>query len=260
MTTALNGKKIFGPGRHWLISNTTNPTPARPYLVQDQSLTFKREVKSIMGEKQLAADVSSGAMTVTGKVTFGATNARIFSDQLFTDAASISAYVAEADNEVGTIASHIITAVNSAFWTRDLGVRNTTNGVRYACVANGSEVAGVSYSVASGVYTFASGETGTTFAISYLYTPASSLTAQSGTITVANQIQGKVGASTAVMIFPWVNQAQVVETDILTLNLVLVSDHELSTKGSDYGKPTLSFEAACDANDNLGTFAFAESA
>lgn len=259
MTVAINGKKIFGPGRDWLISNTTNPTPARPYLVQDQSITFKREVKSIFGENQLAADVSSGQMTVNGKITFGATNARIFADQLFTDATVLATQTLESDNELGTIASHAITVANSVGWTVDLGVVNTTNGARYARVAPGSEAAGVSYSVLAGMYTFALGETGTTFKISYLYTPVAPVPT-SGTITVANQKQGKVGASTAVMIFPWVNQAQVVETDILTLNLILVSDHELSTKGSDYGKPTLSFEAACDANDNLGTFAFAESA
>lgn len=253
MTTPLNGKKIYGPGRFFGIGNYTAPTPMRPYLVQDQSVTFKREVKEIYGENQLAADGSSGTMSVSGKVSLGTTNARLVVDQLFSDAGTAGSQINEADNELGTITSHIITVVNSAAWATDLGVLNTTTGARYVCVTSGP-VAGVSYSVAAGVYTFATGETGTTFKISYLYTVA----VGGELITLTNQKQGKVGVFTSIMVFPWQNQAAAVEQDVLTLNVCLLTDHEVSTKMSDYGKPTFSFSSFCDANDNLGTFSFAE--
>jgi hypothetical protein len=225
----------------------------RPYLVQDQSVTFKRDVKSIYGENQLAADVASGSLAVTGKVTFGASNARLFADLLFADAGA-AGQICEADNEPGTVAGttpYIITVSNNTMWTVDLGVINVTTGIRYARVASGSEVSGTSYSVAAGVYTFAAGDEGKPMKISYLYNVASS----GETVVLTNQKQGKVGNFTGVMVFPWG-----AEQDVLTLNSCLLSDTEISSKMSDYAKPTLGFAAACDTTDTLGTFSFAEAA
>ena len=249
----LNGKKIFGAGRFFGINNVTNPTPMRPYLVQDQSVTFKRDVKDIYGENQLAADVASGTLGVTGKVTFGTSNARLFADLLFADAGGIG-QINESDGELGVVAGttpYIVTVANSATWTVDLGVIAVATGARYARVASGAEIAGASYSVAAGVYTFASGDEGKQMKISYLYGVAGT----GETVTLTNQKQGKVGNFTSVMVFPWGT-----EQDVLTLNSCLLSDTEISSKMADYAKPTLGFSAACDTTDTLGTFSFAEAA
>jgi hypothetical protein len=251
--TALNGKKIFGAGRFFGINNVSNATPARFVLPQDMSVTFKRGTKSLYGENQLAADVSGGELEVSGKVSYGTSNARVIADLLF-GVGNATGQTLEADNELGTIATHAITVVNAATWTIDLGVVNTVNGKRYQRVASGSETAGVSYSVASGVYTFASGETGTTFKISYLYTSASA----GETVSLTNQLMGKVSDFSAVFVFPWTNNSNVAEQDVLTLNSCIASDAEIATKMGDYAKPSFGFTAACDTNDTLGTFSFAE--
>ena len=253
--TALNGKKIFGAGRFFGINNTATPTPARFLLPQDMSISFKRGVKSLFGENQLAADLSGGEMEVSGKVSYGAMNARIFADLLFGIGAT-TGQTLEADNELGTIASHAIQVVNHATWTVDLGVVNATSGARYQRVAAGSETAGVSYSVTSGTYAFSSSETGTTFKISYLYASPSA----GETLSLTNSPQGKVSDFSAVYVFPWTNNANVTEQDVLTLNSCIASDAEISTKQGDYAKPSFAFSAACDTNDTLGTFAFAETA
>src|SRR5215469_8112672 len=161
---ALNGKKIFGAGRFFGINNVTNPTPARFAVPQDMSVNFKRGVKALYGEGQLAEDVSGGELDVTGKVTYATSNARVIASLLF-GAATSTGQTMEADNELGTIASSQISVANHASWTTDLGVVNATSGARYQCVAAGAETAGVSYSVAAGVYRFAAAETGTTFKI-----------------------------------------------------------------------------------------------
>jgi len=251
----LNGKKIFGAGRFFGINNVTNPTPARFVLPQDMSITFKRGVKSLYGENQLAADVSGGEMDVTGKVTYGTSNARIIADLLF-GVGNNTGQTLESDNELGTIAMHTISVANASTWTVDLGVVNTASGKRYQRVAAGSETAGVSYSAASGNYSFASGETGTTFKISYLYTNASA----GETVNLTNQPMGKVSDFSAVYVFPWTNNSNVTEQDVLTLNSCVASDAEISTKQGDYAKPSFGFTAACDTNDMLGTFSFAETA
>lgn len=262
MAAVLNGKKVFGPGRWFGINNVTNPTPARTIVQQDMSVTFKRSVKTLFGEKQLAADVSSGDLNVTGKVSYGTMNPRLFADLLF-GAGSAVGQTLEADNELGTLTTHAYTVANGSSMSSstpgvDLGVVNSTNGARYVRVASGSEVAGTSYSFASatGVYTFASAETGTVFKFSYLYPAATT----GETVAMTNQYQGKVNDFTAVMVFPWTNAANAVEQDVLTLNSCIASQAEIATKMGDYGKPSFDFEAGCDQNDNLGSFAFAEAA
>ena len=257
MTAPLNGKKLFGAGQAFATLNASNPTPIRFGLVQDQSITFKRGAKEIYGPNQLAADVSSGEMSVTGKVTTGTTNARIFTDLLFADAGA-TGQIAESDNELGTVAGttpYIITVANSATWTQDLGVIDVTTGNRMTRVAS-APVAAKSYMVAAGVYTFATGDEGTAKKISYLYSVAS--TGES--VTLSNQPRGKVGNVTAAMVFPWTPPGGAVEQDVLTLNSCLATDYEISTKMGDYGKPPFSFSAGCDTTDTLGTFSFAEAA
>lgn len=253
MTTVLNGKKTFGAGRFFGINNVTNPTPARFSVPQDQSITFKRDVKSLFGESQLAADVAGGSMTVTGKVTLGTTVARIFADLIFGDAGSANQTL-QADKEAGTVPAttpFTITVANSASWTVDLGVRSVDTGALLTCVASASEVAGKSYSVAAGVYKFAAGDANKSFKISYLYTAANS----GETVIMSNQPMGKTGNFTGVYVFPWGT-----EQDVITLNNCIASGTEISTKMGDYAKPTFDFEAACDNNDVLGTFSFAEAA
>lgn len=254
MTNVLSGKKIFGQGRFFGVSNVTNPTPARFGLVQDQTITFKRETKSIFGEKQLAADVSSGSLEVTGKVTYGQSNPRISADLMF-GVSGTSSQVLEADNELGTAVSSVVTVANSSTWTQDLGVTNAVTGARYVRVAS-SPVAGVSYTVAAGAYTFASGDSTVQVKISYLYTASN----QGESLTLSNQPMGRIGGFTAVMVFPWTNPYEVVEQDVLVLNSCIGSDNEISTKLGDYAKPTFGFTAGVDANDNLGTFSFPEAA
>jgi hypothetical protein len=252
MVTAVNGQKIFAAGRFFGMPNVTTPTPTAFSIPQDQSITFKRSTKSLFGENQFAADISAATMEVTGKVTLGTLQPRIFSDLLFGDAGT-AGQIKEANNEAGVVpavTTYIITVANSATWTTDLGVRNADSGNRYTRVAT-TPVVGKSYTVAAGVYTFAAGDANANMKISYLYT----VTLVGETIVIANQQMGNVGAFTAVMQFNWAS-----EQSILTLNYCLTSDTEISTKQDDYAKPTFGFMASCDANDNLGSFSFAEAA
>lgn len=258
MSLSLTGKKIFGTGRFFGINNAANPTPARFMIPQDMSVDFKRSTKMLYGENMLAEDIGSGEMTVTGKVTAGATNPRIIGDLVFGVSGS-AGQTLEADNELGTLVTHAYTVTNSADTPLvDLGVVNTTNGQRYTRVAPASEVAGKSYSfnAATGVYTFNAAEAGTTFKFSYLYTVAAS----GESLTLSNQAMGRVGGFTGVYVFPWTNPSLVVEQDVLTLNNCLATDTGIATKMGDYAKPTFGFEAAVDVNENLGTFSFAEAA
>lgn len=243
--------RSFGAGRFFGINNVASPTPFRSTTPQDMSVDFKRTTKSLFGEKQFAADVAAGEMSVTGKITMGGLNPRLFSDLMFADG-SITGTIAEADNEAGTVpamSTYIVTTANHTTWTTDLGVFNKTSGLPMIHVASGPTIG--QYSVAAGVYTFAAADASANVQISYLYT----VSATGESITMSNPLQGPTGNFTAVMVFLNGAAAQ----NILTLNNAIATDASLASKGGDYTKPTFGFECATDANDVLGTFAFAYS-
>src|SRR5579863_3948753 len=114
----LTGKKIFGAGRFFGINNVTNPTPMRALVPQDISIDFKLATKELFGENRLPVAVAAGDMSVSGKVTMGANNARMFSDLVF-GIGTTSGQILEADHEAGTVPGtpYAITVTNGATWT-----------------------------------------------------------------------------------------------------------------------------------------------
>jgi hypothetical protein len=258
MTTPLSGKPTFGAGRAFMTANVVNPTPARLPVPQSQSIDFKRKIDSLFGEKQLAVAVGAGEMEVTGKVEYGKTNARVIADLVFGDGSSPGSYL-EADGETGTVpaaTAFTITVANATNFLFDLGVRNADTGVIMSCVAAGSEVLGVSYSVAAtgankGKYTFAAGDANANVKISYAYSnsPAGE------TVILANQTQGLTGSFQAVHVLPWG-----AEQDMYVFYNCLASSSGISAKKSGFGSSTIDYSAAVNANDQLGVATFAEAA
>lgn len=243
--------RSFGAGRFFGINNVSNPTPMRSITPQDMSVDFKRATKSLFGEKQFAAEVAAGEMTITGKVTMGGLNARLFGDLLFGDG-STTGQILEADKETGAVPASTpftVQTANHTTATTDLGVIYATTGLPFVRVASAPALG--QYSYAAGVYTFAAADANAAVLLSYLYTQ----TGAGEQISMTNQLQGPTGNFTAVMVFLYgANQ------NVLTFNNAIASDAGLSTKGGDFTKPTFGFEVATDASDTLGSFSFAEAA
>jgi hypothetical protein len=251
MSSSVTGKKVFSPGRFFGINNVSNPTPVRAYVPQDMSVDFKQATKELFGEKKFSVAVAAGEMSITGKVTMGAQNARILADLLF-NVAGVAGTIIQVDKEAGTIPGtpYQITVANGATWTTDLGVMDASTGKVYTRVA--SSPATGQYSVATGgIYTFAAADTTNNVLISYLYTSASS----GEKLTMSNQLQGPAGSFTSVMVFPYST-----DQDVLTLNNAILTDSSIATKLGDFAKPTMGFMASTDSSDTLGTYAFAQAA
>jgi hypothetical protein len=252
MTTPLNGKPTFGAGRVFAIGNYTSPTPARALVPQSQSIDFKRKTESLFGEKQLAVAVGAGEMDVTGKVEYAKTQARILADIMFGDTGTTGSYL-EADGELGTVAAttpFIITVVNSTNFLFDLGVVDVPTGNIMTCVA-ATPVAGKSYMVAAGVYTFAAGDEGVNKSISYAYAN----TTVGETVALNNQLQGLTGNFQAVHVLPWGT-----EQDMFVLYNCIAGSTGLSAKKSGFGTSTLDYTAAANSSGSLGVATFAEAA
>ena len=254
----LSGKPTFGAGRVFARTSIINPTPVRSLVPQSQSIDFKRKVESLFGERQLAVAIGAGEMEVTGKVEFGKTNARVFSDIMLGVNQSTGSFL-QADKEAGTVpgtSSYVITAANATNFQFDLGVINASTGAIYTRVAPGSEVAGASYSVVEsgvnkGKYTFAVGDANGNMLISYVYSSSTIGT----TISITNQMQGLTGLFQAVHVLPWGAQQ-----DMIVFNNCLAASTGISAKKSGFGMTSLDYHASADNSDVLGTMTFAEAA
>jgi len=246
---SLTGKKLFGAGRFLGVNNVSNPTPTRFQTMQDSSIDFKAATKSIFGENRLPVAVAIGEVTITGKVTLGANNSRMFADLLFADAQS-AGQVLEAEKEAQNIpptpGPYTVTVTNSAQWTTDLGVTKT-DGTVFVRVASGPTAG--QYSVAAGVYTFAAADQATPILISYLYTNSSA----GSNITVANTPMGPAGSFTGVLVMPYGT-----EQDVFVFNNCITQGAGIANKNGDFAKPTFDFMCSTDSTDTLGTLSFAE--
>lgn len=254
--TALSGKPTFGAGRVFAKAAITNPTPARAFTPQSQSIDMKRKTESLFGDKQLAVAVGAGSLDVTGKVEYGKTSARILADIMLGDAGAAGSSYLEADAEAATVgtAAFVVTAANATNFLGDLGVVNSGTGVVYSRVAAASEVSGVSYSVVEtgtnkGKYTFNSSDAASTMALSYYYTNTSA----GELVTMSNQLQGQTGAFQAIHVLPWGS-----EQDMYVLNNCIASSSGISSKIGGFGMSTMEYVAGVDGNGNLGTATFAE--
>lgn len=246
--------KIFGAGAFYGISNVTNPATTAFDTLQDYSLSFKRDTKSLFGEDQFADDVCAGPATVTGKVTTGSLNGRIFSD-LVCGVANTDYMDQVAKKELGTVnGSSQIHVQNhgTEVFLQDLGVIDPTTNLPLVNVAIGAVTKRSHYSVTgAGIYTFQSSRQGDKMAITYRWqlNPAGNGTK----LNIKNQPMGKIGDFTTVAALNWAE-----EQNVFTLNSCLSSDIEVGTKQGDYGKPTFNFMASVDDYGNLGTFSFAQ--
>lgn len=245
--------KIFGAGYFYGISNIANPTPTTFDTPQDQSLTFKRDLKSITGTNLFPDDVNAGGTTMTWKVTTGSINGRLVGDMI-TGAGSTDGTVwTRAPREKGVVnnTSKITVKNNGAgVFIRDLGVIDPATNLP---LINVSVITKKNhYTVnTTGAYTFHTSLQGYTLDISYEWAGAGN--GLGAVYNITNQPQGAVGDCAVVMGFNWRD-----EQNTFTLNSNSVSDFEIASKGGDYSKPTISGMVQADAYGNIGTFSFAQ--
>jgi|GEM_PF-5488112 len=255
-TTPVKPSKAFGAGDFFGVNNVQSPTPTSFDTPQDMSLSVKRELKSITGVNLFPDDVNAGAASITGKVTMGSLNGRIWGDLVAgVGASKVANIVSVAKREKGVVSNAEKIRVKnygSGVFLRDLGVRGPEN-LPFIRVSKASAIAHLNhYSVTTaGEYQFHHDRDGDTVDITYEW--QGNVNGLGAVYNITNQPQGAIGDFTAVLATRWRS-----EENVFTLNSCIVSDYEIATKGGDYAKPTLSYQAQADAYDNIGTFSFAQ--
>jgi hypothetical protein len=179
---------IFGSGNLWGTplqdasgNALANPSPVLFGTLQEVSIDISFDTKMLYGQLQFPVDVARGKGKATGKAKAANINGALFNSIFFGQTMS-SGILRDVYDVVGSVIPTTpfqVTPVvpNSGTWATDLGVR-TVLGTPLVRVASAPTTG--QYSVAAGVYTFASADVGLTFYISYQYT-ATSTSAQKST-------------------------------------------------------------------------------
>lgn len=252
---------LFGSGTAWAVpiidgagNTVTNPTPilVGGNAFQEFDVSDSTDTKTLYGNLKYPVAVAQGKGKLEISCKFGSLNLAAMNSLLRGQSAGVAAGIdsiyfdTSAGTSIPTTPFQITpTAPSSGTWKTDLGVTNTTTGGAMTRVAS-SPAAG-QYSVAAGVYTFASADNVSAIKvkISYEYT-ATSTTAQK--CTVLNTAMGTA---------PFV-QLYLLQYDNSGLNIwtrkyynVLCSEFKRSSKQDDFSIADVKFTAFSDVGGNL---------
>lgn len=232
-------------------TDVTGQPPAFLGTLQDVSLDFDRKVETLLGQHAMAIAAGGGEFKISGK----AKNARLqasslnnlFLGQTLSTAGMLEMAAGEADNVSGS--PYQVTVTNSANWTEDLGVFATSGGGQF--LPGGTATASY-YSVASGVYSFNSGDSGDAVTIYYNYT-----TNTGKKITMANQLMGPVPLFQLNFKGSFTYFGAVKDV-VLQLNACFSPKLSLPFTNTKFAIQEFDFQAIADQSNNIGTISMTE--
>lgn len=222
----------------------TTPSPVQFGTLQEGSVEISYDTKALYGNKIYPEAVARTKGSISGKAKAARVNGLIFNTLIF--GGSLEDGIISVSRSIGgqTIpdVTYQITAAapDSGTWAGDLGVRNAV-GNPMERVA--SSPATGQYSVANGVYTFASADKGKKVYIDFQYTATSATAVKS---TVKNELMGTAPTFRIDLYCPFNGQSM-----LLTLHACTSKKLSLATKNDDFMIPEFEFEGFADDNDNV---------
>jgi hypothetical protein len=239
-----NTSLAFGAGV--LIGTPAGGSPLQFGTLQDVSVDFSFSVKQLMGQFQFPVAAARGAGKISGKAKFanidGPALNQIFFGNTPTTGQKLWSYNEGA--AVPAASPYTATVANAASFDQNLGVAYASSGLQLTQVA--SSPAQGQYSVAAGVYTFNSADSGKAVLITYSYTQA--LVGSKAVIN--NKLMGV--APTFQIDFYQTNPNIAGAQWSLRLYSCISSKLGLASKLEDFSIPEMDFEAFANASNNLG--------
>jgi hypothetical protein len=235
----------FGSGLLYGIRNDiSNGTPQRFGTMQDVTFDFSGDMKELFGQYQYPVAIARGKSKIEGKAKFATVSGTLFNNIYFgvsnpTAAGSLVWAFQEAASIPATT-PFTYTVSNAATFDTDLGVLHTSTGLPFTKVASAPTTG--QYAVSStGVYTFASADTGIAILIDYTYASATVGT----TVAAGNPLMGNTPTFEAVF-------CQTFQNKILTVKLFSCVAGKLSygTKIDDFAIPEIDFQGFANSAGN----------
>jgi hypothetical protein len=261
---------VFGPGNLIATPLTdafgnaiANPSPRKLGAFQEGTFDTSADVKMLYGSNQFPLAVGRGK----GKVSMKVKSAQVSVDQwnaiyagqpLNQTAAVASAYI----DTLGTIIPGTpfqITPVTTyaAYLTGttpvfayDLGVEDGS-GNTYTHVASGPTTG--QYSLAAGVYTFATADAGKTVFISFAYTATNAASAKNAYVLVNNVLMGQAPTLQLDFVAPYSGN-----TLFVTMYNAIATKLSIATKLDDFAIPDLEFDGFSNSSNQIYRIAAAQ--
>ena len=246
---------LYGTQLTDALGNTiATPTPVKFGVLQECSMDISFDTKMLYGNQQFPIAVGRGKGKVSGKAKAAQVNGALMNSILFGQTLTPSQQNMIAIDEGPTaipVTPFAITVVNSATWTNDLGVYNSTTGLPLIRVAAAATPVTGQYKVVAGVYTFSSADnaSGVSVKINYGYTLATG----GNKSTIANLLMGYAPTFKCDLTLPFQGKNL-----IISLGNCLSSKFSFATKLDDFLVPDFAFEAFADSAGNIMTYSLTE--
>lgn len=237
---------MFGTGQVFT-SSVGGGNALRLGALQDVSVEFSGDVKTLHGQYQFPLAVARGKSKIEGKIGSANIDANAFNTIYFGQTAGVTAGTKrQVQNESAAVPAsspYEVTAANGATFFRDLGVVDVLTGNRLKQVTASPTTGQYMVNQTTGKYTFASTDSGKAVLLNYLYTDASA----GGTLEMTNQLMG---------ITPYFElvASHIFEGKVFTLVLYKVVADKLSLplKQDDFLIPEIGFSAQANDAGSLG--------
>ena len=227
------------------------PTPIQFGVMQDVSVDMGFDLKELFGRYTSPIAIAQGKTKITGKAKFAQLNGLMLNSMVFGATYTnllVNEYIDATGSVIPTTPFTVTPVIpGSGTWVNDSGVTTLTGRPLQRVV---SAPATGQYSVAAGVYTFASADVGTTVLISFQWTGTSTIAKK---ITVPNRPMGPAPQFRADLMIQYGSQQFVV-----TFGACATSKFSFGTKLDDFTIPELDFMVFADASNNIGYLSLAE--
>lgn len=238
---------MFGTGQLFAVPDGGG-NPLRLGALQDVSVEFSADIKTLHGQSQFPLAVARGKSKVEGKIGTANIDVAAYNEIYFGQTAGVTAGTRrQAINEAGAIPAtpgpYTVTVANGATFYLDLGVMDVLTGATYKQVSGAPAAGEYSVNQTTGVYTFAAADEGKGVLFNYLYTDA----AAGGTLELTNQLMGLAPYFQLVA-------SQFFDNKVFTLVLYKVTAEKLSLpfKQDDFLIPEMGFQAQANDAGSIG--------
>ena len=238
-------------------NDVTGPqTPRRFGVLQDVSIDFNGDIKTLFGTNQYPVDSARGKTKIDGKAKFAALQARGYNDLFFgqTVAAGQTKYAYNERTTLPTSTTSITYTVANAASPPivDQGVfyggTGSNAGVQLEVTTAAASVGNYNFVGSTGVLTFAAGESGADLLVNYTYEATTGYN-----IAINQQFMGTTPRF-GITLF------QVFESNQMVLNLFSATSSKLTypTRIDDYVINEMDFSAFANAADQVGVWNLAQ--
>ncbi len=234
---------VFGTGQLYS-TPVGGGVPLRFGALQDVSVDFNGDIKTLFGQYQFPLDAARGKTKIEWKASSGNVDVSAYNTLFFGQDVADGDELVQAFNEPHTIpamTTYTVTATNGADFYMDLGVYDATTAEAFTQVASGPTAG--EYTVSNiGVYTFAAADASTPILLNYMWENA----AAGGSLEIGNQLMGNTPKFQMVL-------SQLYEGSTFTLILYSSVAEKLSLplKQDDYLIADMSGQCFADAANRV---------